>query len=81
MILNRKTIKQLVPTFETKQHAVKRNAQMMRALQRDNGRGTRIAEQWAALEVPLVPDPLRTLAGSFSTVPIWPRARQCVSHF
>jgi hypothetical protein len=58
MASKRKTIKQLVPTFETKQQAAKRHAQMSRALQRDDGRGARIAEQWAALEVPLVPDPL-----------------------
>jgi hypothetical protein len=58
MTSKRKTIKQLVPTFETKQDARKRHAEMIRALQRDDGRGKRIAEQFAALEVPLVPDPL-----------------------
>jgi hypothetical protein len=58
MTSKRNTINQLVPTFETKQHAVKRHADMIRALQRDDGRGKRIAAQFAALQVPLIPDPL-----------------------
>ena len=58
MTSTRETIKQLLPTFERKQDARKRHAEMIRALQRDDGRGKRIAEQFAALEVPLIPDPL-----------------------
>jgi len=51
------TIKQLVCNFETKEHAHKRHARLIAALQRDDGRGKRIAEQFAALG-PLNPDPL-----------------------
>jgi hypothetical protein len=57
MTSKRESIKQLVCNFETKEHAHKRHARLVSALQRDDGRGKRIAEQFAALEVPLIPDP------------------------
>jgi hypothetical protein len=53
----RERIKQLVPDFETKERAHKRHTRIIAALQRDDGRGKRIAEQYAAVG-PLNPDPL-----------------------
>jgi hypothetical protein len=57
MTSKRETIKHLIRNFETKEDAHKRHTRIIAALQRDDGRGKRIAEQYAAFG-PFNPDPL-----------------------